>query len=129
MLVIRFARRGRRNAAFYDLVVAEKARPVKRKFLEKVGFYDPHRNGGEGLFEFNAERIAHFVGNGAQISDSAAKRLAKAGMKEAEKFIAFRAQKPPKPKEEPAAEEAPEAPEATPEEAPAAEEVTEAPAE
>lgn len=96
MLIIRFARRGRHNRAFYDLVVAEKARAVKKKYIEKVGYFDPHTDGGAGNFVFEQEKIEKHISNGAQMSASVAKKLAKAGMKAAEKFVPTRVQKPKK---------------------------------
>ncbi len=36
MLIIRFARRGRKGQAFYDLVVAEKSKPVQKSFLKSL---------------------------------------------------------------------------------------------
>lgn len=44
MLVIRLQRTGRENMPTYRLVVAEKARPVKGKFMEIVGHYLPARD-------------------------------------------------------------------------------------
>ena len=129
MLTIRLSRVGRKKQAFFHLVVAEKARSAKKKFFEKVGHYNPHTNGGEGEFVFNAERLSHFISNGAQVSQTAARMLTKAGFKEAGKFVAQRVTKPkkeaPKPevKEEAVVEEAPAAEEV------AAEETTEVPAE
>ncbi len=114
MLIIRFARRGRRNRAFFDLVVAEKTRAVKKKFVEKLGYYDPHCEGGKGKFVFDSALVEKYISNGAQVSDSAAKRLVKNGFSAAEKFVERRVSKPPKPvekaeekTEEPPAEAAP----------------------
>lgn len=121
MLTIRFARVGRKKQAFFKLVVADKQKAVQKKFVEKLGFYNPHTNGGEGEFVFEADRVKHFIKNGAQMSQTAARRLAKAGIKEAEKFIEQRVTKPKKEevKEEQPAEEVAETPEeeATPAEA------------
>lgn len=96
MIVIRFARRGRKNHAFYDIVLAEKARAVKKKFIKKLGFYDPHADKGQGKLVFDAEKVSFYIKNGAQISDSLAKRLVKAGFEAAKPFVAFRASKPKK---------------------------------
>ena len=77
--------------------------PLRRsneKIVKKLVYYDPHAEQGAGNFVFNEELIKKYVGNGAQISDSVAKRLVRAGFIEAKKFVAFRAPKPPKPKTE-----------------------------
>ncbi len=42
MLVIRFSRVGKRNHAQYKVVVAEKSAPIKGRFVEQVGSYNPH---------------------------------------------------------------------------------------
>jgi small subunit ribosomal protein S16 len=97
MLVIRLARRGRKNRAFFELVVAEKARAVKKKTIQKLGYYDPHTEKGAGKFVFDAELVKKYIANGAQVSESVARKLKKAGVEEAAKFVPFRAAKPPKP--------------------------------
>jgi small subunit ribosomal protein S16 len=112
MLIIRFARRGRKKQAFFDLVVAEKSRAVQKKFIEKLGYLNPHTDGGKGALVFDADRVVYYLKNGAQMSQSAARILTKEGLKEAGKFIEQRVNKPkkevpaPEPKEE-VVEEAP----------------------
>lgn len=133
MLVLRFVRTGRKNQAFFKLVAAEKSRAVQKKFIAELGYFNPHTDEGKGEFVFDKDAIVKYLSNGAQPSQTVARKLASEGIKEAEKFIAKRPTKPKKeaPKEEPKAEEAPapaeDAPteEASTEEAPA----TEAPAE
>lgn len=130
MLVIRLQRTGRENTPTYRLVVAEKARPVKGKFLEVVGHFLPARNPAEFVHE--DERIVHWIKKGAIPSDTVARLLKKEGLKDMDKFI--ERYKKQKSKKEPAVAEAmagkqPEAPaaEAAPE-APAAEAPAETPA-
>lgn len=102
MLIIRFARRGRKKQAFFDLVVAEKSQAVQKKYIEKIGYMDPLTDGGKGTLVFDAEKLKKYITNGAQISQSAARLLVKNGIKEADKFIKARPTKPRKevPKEE-----------------------------
>mgnify|MGYP000542485819 CR=1 FL=1 len=123
MLIIRLARHGRKKSPFYHLVVAEKARAVQKKYVERIGHYNPLADGGKGELVFDQEKVAFYIGNGAQMSQTAARLLSKAGCKEAGNFIVARATKPkkeaPKPEVTEAPEEAPAA-EATPEEKPAA---------
>jgi small subunit ribosomal protein S16 len=85
MLVIRLQRTGRENTPTYRLVVAEKARPVKGKFMEIVGHYLPARK--PAIFEFKSDRIEHWITKGATPSDTLARLLRKAGMKNMDKFI------------------------------------------
>jgi small subunit ribosomal protein S16 len=127
MLVIRLQRTGRENTPTYRLVVAEKARPVKGKFLEVVGHFLPARKPAEFVHE--DERIVHWIKKGAIPSDTVARLLKKEGLKDMDKFIErYKKQKSKKEQPEAPAAAAP-APvaEAAPE-APAAEAPTEAPA-
>lgn len=120
MLIIRFARHGRKKQAFFKVVVAEKARAVQKKCIEELGFYDPLADEGKGLCKVDAAAIKKYIKNGAQVSQSAARLFVKNGINEAEKFIISRPTKPkkeaPKPEEKPVepAEE-PKTEEATPE--------------
>src|SRR4030043_1101251 len=66
MLKIRLTRRGKRNKAFFRLVVAEHTSPIKGRFLEVLGFLNPHTK-EKGLKE---DRIKYWLEKGAQCSDS-----------------------------------------------------------
>ena len=88
MLVIRLRRTGRSKQATYDIVVAEKARAVKGKFLEKVGSYNPSVTPKE--FKYDVDRIKKWVGSGATPSDTLASLLKKNGVTGMEKFIETR---------------------------------------
>jgi small subunit ribosomal protein S16 len=96
----------------YRIVVAEKARPVKGKFLEVVGHYLPARN--PKIFEHNAARIEEWVKKGATPSNTVARLLKKAGMKNMDKFMATYTKKRPKGEEPPADAPAAAAPAAAP---------------
>ncbi|MCF7830787.1 30S ribosomal protein S16 [Candidatus Gracilibacteria bacterium] len=108
MIVIRFVRVGRNKQAYFHLVAAEKARAVQKKYIEKLGHYNPHSNSGEGELVFNEDRVKHFIKNGAQLSQTVARLLVTKGFKEAGKFVTERATKPKRtepPKTEAPAEE------------------------
>ena len=98
MLKIRLARRGRKKQAFYDVVVAEKARAVQKKYVAKLGYYNPLTKGGEGELVIDKEAVVKYINNGAEPSQTAARLLVKNGIKEAGKFIAKRVSKPKKDK-------------------------------
>jgi small subunit ribosomal protein S16 len=85
MLVIRLQRTGRENMPTYRLVVAEKARPVKGKFMEIVGHYLPARD--PVVFEGKQDRIQHWMSKGAIPSNTVARLLRKQGYKNMDKFI------------------------------------------
>lgn len=86
MLIIRFQRTGRRNIPTYRLIVVEKSSSPKRgRVTEYLGHYLPARH--PHVFEFERERVEHWLKVGAQPSDTAARLLTRAGMKGLEKFI------------------------------------------
>ena len=66
MLKIRLRRMGRRNRPFFWIVVAEHAAPVKGKFIEKLGYYDPITK----EFSADKDRISYWISCGAQPSDT-----------------------------------------------------------
>lgn len=66
MLVIRLQRGGKKNQPFFRIVITEKTTPVKGKFLEKLGFFNPLNK--EVLI--NEKRIKYWISKGAKISDS-----------------------------------------------------------
>lgn len=125
MLVIRLQRTGRENLPTYRLVVAEKARPVKGKFLEILGHYLPAQK--DPVFKIESEKIQEWVKKGAIPSDTVARLLRKNGLKDMDKFIKRYPKRRSKnaPPEEVAPKPAPAAPVA---ETPAPEAAPEAPA-
>jgi small subunit ribosomal protein S16 len=68
MLVIRMRRAGSKNRPFFRIVVTESAAAREGRFVEVVGHYNP-RTKPEAL-EVNRERLAHWMGAGAQPSDT-----------------------------------------------------------
>lgn len=68
MLSIRLSRIGKKKKAFYRVVVIERTRPRNGRFIEIVGTYDPLKKPAE--IKLNAERIQHWMGQGAQPSDT-----------------------------------------------------------
>lgn len=82
---IRFARVGKKNAPMFRIVAIDSQRKRDGQSLEILGAYNPRS--GE-IVQFHADRIEHWVNNGAVLSD-AVKRLQKnyrrtAGSKEVE---------------------------------------------
>lgn len=67
MLKIRLQRIGRKNDPAFRVVLTDSKNAAKSgKFLEIIGNYNPKK--GETVF--NAERINHWIKNGAQLSDT-----------------------------------------------------------
>jgi small subunit ribosomal protein S16 len=98
LLIIRLARRGRKNQPEYSVVLAEKSSPVKSKFLEDLGYYKPSVN--PPIFEIKKERILYWLQKGSSMSNTIARLSKKAGIKEAEKFIVPYAKQKKKSEEE-----------------------------
>lgn len=68
MLSIRLSRIGKKKKPYYRVVVIERTRPRDGRFVEIVGTYDPLKKPAE--LKLNAERIRHWMGKGAQPSDT-----------------------------------------------------------
>lgn len=63
---IRLARQGSKKRPFYRIVAAEKSFPRDGRFIEQLGFYDPRAK----VFKIDRGRYDHWVGVGAQASDT-----------------------------------------------------------
>jgi small subunit ribosomal protein S16 len=68
VLMIRLSRIGKKKKPFYRVVVIEKTRPRNGRVVEAVGTYDPLKKPAE--LKLDAERIKHWLGVGAQPSDT-----------------------------------------------------------
>ncbi|MBU2916581.1 MAG: small subunit ribosomal protein S16 [Psychrosphaera sp.] len=73
MVSIRLARGGAKKRPFYSIVVADSRRSRDGRFIEKLGFFNPIANGQEEKIRVDLDRIEHWVGVGAQLSDRVAK--------------------------------------------------------
>lgn len=69
MVVIRLSRGGAKKRPFYHIVVADKSRSLKGRFIEQVGYFNPIAAGKEIGLTLNQERIEYWIKNGAQPSD------------------------------------------------------------
>lgn len=65
---IRLARTGRNKIAKYRVVAIDSRMPRDGRFLENLGTYDPQANPKK--FEFKTERVAHWIKQGAQPSET-----------------------------------------------------------
>ena len=81
MLVLRMTRHGAKKRPFYHIVVADSRSPRDGRFIEKVGTYDPMLpKESEKRVTLVAERITHWIKNGAQPSERVARFLANANL-------------------------------------------------
>jgi len=78
---IRLSRQGRKKLPYYAIVVTDSRNPRDGRFIEKVGTYNPLLNKtDEKRVVLNADRIKHWLGQGAQVTDRVAIFLGKAGL-------------------------------------------------
>jgi len=75
MVVIRLSRGGSKKRPFYHLTVADQRRARDGRFIERVGFFNPVARGQEERLRIDQERVAYWVGKGAQPSDRVATLL------------------------------------------------------
>jgi len=73
MVTIRLQRGGAKKRPFYQVVVTDCRNPRDGRFLEKVGFFNPTAQGQAEKIRLDSDRINHWVGLGAQLSDRVAK--------------------------------------------------------
>lgn len=82
MVVIRLSRGGSKARPFYNIVAADKRVRRDGRFIERIGFYNPLAKGGEEGLRIAQDRLAYWVGVGAQTSDTV-DRLVKQAAKKA----------------------------------------------
>ena len=75
MVVIRLARGGAKKRPFFNVVVTDSRNPRDGRFIERVGFYDPKAPAGRESLRFNLDRVTHWQGKGAKVSDTVARLL------------------------------------------------------
>ena len=78
MVKIRLARRGRKKAATYDIVVADARAPRDGKFIEKIGTYNPQTAPATVLV--NVDKAVKWLLNGAQPTDTTRSILSHEGV-------------------------------------------------
>jgi small subunit ribosomal protein S16 len=76
MVVIRLARSGAKKRPFFNMVVTDSRNRRDGRFVERVGFYNPKASANEKALVIDAERLAYWRGQGAQLSPTA-ERLVK----------------------------------------------------
>ena len=73
--MIRLARVGARKQPHYRIVVIEKERARNGRSVEVVGTYNPRTN--PASVELKRDRIDHWVGKGAKMSETVARLVSK----------------------------------------------------
>lgn len=75
---IRLARRGKKNYAFYHIVVADSRAPRDGRFIEQIGYYNPNTN--PATIELDNEKALNWLNVGAQPSDTCRRILSYKGV-------------------------------------------------
>lgn len=75
MVTIRLARGGSKKRPFYHMVVTDKRNARDGRFIERVGFFNPVATGQEERIRVDLERVEHWIGLGAQMSDRVKKLI------------------------------------------------------
>ena len=75
---IRLARRGRKKAAQFDIVVADSRSPRDGRFIEKLGTYDPNTN--PASINFDGDKAFDWIMKGAQPTDTVRAMLSYRGV-------------------------------------------------
>ena len=69
MVKIRLTRGGAKKRPFYHIIVTDSRSARDGRNIERVGFYNPVAQGAEKRVELDVERVKHWIGNGAQLTD------------------------------------------------------------
>lgn len=89
MLIIRLQRTGKKNQADFRIVLAQKEAPVKKKFLEILGTYNPRKK----TFKIKEDRVKELIVQNVALSPTVHNLLISRNLLEGKKVQAFRAKK------------------------------------
>lgn len=87
MVVIRLARGGAKKKPFYSIVVADRRRASTKRFIERIGYFNPIARGQETRLSYDQERVDYWISQGAQPSERV-KSLMKEHQKEQAEAVA-----------------------------------------
>lgn len=69
MVTIRLARGGAKKRPFYSIVVADQRRAPGKRYIERLGIYNPCASGPEPELRVDRARADYWIGRGAQPTD------------------------------------------------------------
>ena len=75
MVVIRLARGGSKHRPFFNVIVTDSRNRRDGRFIERVGFYNPGANDKQERVRLNADRLNHWIAQGAKVSDAVTKLI------------------------------------------------------
>ncbi len=69
MVKIRLSRGGAKKQPYYHIVVTDSRSRRDGRNIERVGFFNPVARGQEERLRVDTDRVAHWVNQGAQLSE------------------------------------------------------------
>ena len=78
MVKIRLARGGAKRKPFYHIVVTDSRKPRDGRNIERLGFFNPVARGNDERLRVDRERVDHWVGRGARVSERVSHLIAEA---------------------------------------------------
>lgn len=89
MVRLRFKRFGRTHKPFYRLCAIDQRAPRDGAAIEELGWYDPTNPDQERQTSLEIDRIRHWIGTGAQPSETVSDLLVRQGVldKETRKLV------------------------------------------
>lgn len=69
MVVIRLSRAGAKKRPFYNVVVTDSRKRRDGGYIERIGYYNPIARGQEVRLHLELDKLTHWQGVGAQLSD------------------------------------------------------------
>ena len=75
MVTIRLARGGSKKRPFYSIVVSDRRRQPRGRFIERIGFFNPMAAESEESLRLDRERADFWISQGAQPSERVASLL------------------------------------------------------
>lgn len=78
MVKIRLARGGAKRQPFYHIVVTDSRNRRDGRNIERLGFFNPVARGNDERLRVDRERVEHWLGQGAQISERVSHLVAEA---------------------------------------------------
>ncbi|MBT4357815.1 MAG: 30S ribosomal protein S16 [Proteobacteria bacterium] len=75
MVTIRLARGGSKKRPFYSIVVSDRRRQPRGRFIERIGFFNPMAAKSEESLRLDRERADFWISQGAQPSERVASLL------------------------------------------------------
>lgn len=69
MVVIRLSRAGAKKRPFYNMVVTDSRKRRDGGYIERIGYFNPVARGQEARLHLEMDKLTHWQGQGAQLSD------------------------------------------------------------